>query len=89
MEQLDLMPDAQLTPTLQSLAVKKVKSDPFMAGIAAAVASVVRQHDEPAIAADVLAGYGLTLDQFKGIDLFDLDIIKELYRTEFVLRQPA
>lgn len=61
----------------------------FMAGIAAAVASVVRQHGAPSIAADVLAGYGLTVDQFEGVDQFDLTVIKDLYRTEYVLRKIA
>lgn len=69
--------------------MKNVKPDPFMAGIAAAVAAVVRQHDEPTVAADVLAGYGLKLEQFAGVDDFDLDIIKDLYRTEHSLRKAA
>lgn len=62
--------------------------DPFMAGFAAAVAAVVRQHDEPTVAADAIAGYGLKLENFKGVDQFDLKVIRELFKTGRASFQP-
>lgn len=61
----------------------------FYAGFAAAVAAIVRQHDEPTIAASVLAGYGVSLDELEGVDEYDMQIIRNLYETEHQLRNEA
>lgn len=60
----------------------------FIAGFAAAVAAIVRQHDEPTIAADAIAGYGLTLSDFGHVDQYDLDVIRKLFRDERALKSP-
>jgi hypothetical protein len=60
--------------------------DPFMEGFAIALADLVRGHDQPSMAADVIAGHGFTLDDFAGCDPYDLKVIRKLFRTESVLR---
>lgn len=62
-------------------------ADPFMEGIAIALADLVRLHDQPAMAADVIAGHGFTLKDFKSCDDYDLKVIRKLFRTEAVLRR--
>lgn len=65
---------------------KKNNPDPFMEGIAIALADLVRLHDQPGMAADVIAGHGFELRDFKGCDEYDLKIIRKLYREESALR---
>lgn len=62
------------------------RPDPFMEGFAIALADVVRLHDQPTVAADVIAGHGFTLKDFRGCDPYDMKIIRKLFRTESVLR---
>jgi hypothetical protein len=61
------------------------RPDPFMEGIAIALADLVRLYDQPSMAAGVLAGHGFALADFKGVDPYDLNVIRKLYRTESVL----
>lgn len=60
----------------------------FIAGFAAATAEIVRAHDEPTVAADVIARNGLTLQDFQSakLDDYDMDVIERLFREESVLR---
>lgn len=78
-------PNANASPTSQKKIAKK--PDPFMEGVAIALADLVRLHDQPSMAADVLAGHGFTLADFKGCEPYDLKVIRKLYRTEYVLRR--
>ncbi len=61
--------------------------DPFMEGFAIACADLVRLHDQPGMAADVIAGHGFNLTDFKGCDPYDLKVIRKLYVTEPSLRR--
>lgn len=69
---------------------KKREDAPMLQGVALAVASVAR-NGHPSLAAAVLAGFGFDLAAFKaaGIEDYDLDIIKRLYRTESQLKRKA
>jgi len=78
-------PNANASPTSRTKAAKT--PDPFMAGIALALADLVRLHDQPSMAADVIAGHGFRLADFKGCEPYDLKVIRKLYRTEYVLRR--
>lgn len=62
------------------------KPDPFMEGFAIALADLVRLHDQPSMAADVIAGHGFALADFKGCEPYDFKVIRKLFRTEYVLR---
>lgn len=64
----------------------KKNPEPFMEGIAVAIADLVRLHDVPSMAADVLAGHGFKLKDFAGCDDYDMKVIRKLYRTEYVLK---
>lgn len=69
---------------------KRSKADKaFLCGYAIAVAEIVRLHDEPTIAADVLNASNFNLDDFAaaGLDNYDLDEIKKLFREEAALRR--
>lgn len=63
----------------------------FIAGFAAAAAEIVRTHGENQIAADVIATNGLMLKDFEGagLDDYDMSIIRQLFREEHVLKEPA
>lgn len=65
----------------------KGRPDPFMEGFAIALADLVRMHDQPTMAADVIAGHGFALEDFKGCDPYDLNVIRKLFRTESALRR--
>lgn len=60
----------------------------FIAGFAAATAEIVRTHGENQIAADVIATNGLMLKDFEGagLDDYDMEIIRQLFREEHVLK---
>lgn len=63
------------------------KPNPFMDGFAVAVADLVRLHDAPSMAADVIAGHGFTIASFSGCDPYDLKVIRKLFKEEYVLRR--
>ena len=72
------------------MAKKRTKADKlFICGYAIAVAEIVRLHDKPTIAADVLNASNFTLEDFTaaGLDDYDLDEIKKLFSGEAALRQ--
>ncbi len=62
-------------------------ADPFMEGFAIALADLVRMYDQPSMAADVIAGHGFQLKDFKSCDDYDLKVIRKLFRTEAALRR--
>lgn len=69
---------------------KRTKADKaFICGYAIAVAEIVRMHDEPTIAADVINGSGFKLSDFEsaGLDDYDLREIRKLFRYEAPLRR--
>lgn len=72
------------------MAKKRSKADKlFICGYGIACAEIVRLHDEPTIAADVVLASNFTLDDFKdaGLDPYDLDEIEKLFSGEAVLRR--
>lgn len=58
-------------------------------GFAMAIASLVRQFDQPSMAADLIDDYGFDLDDFRHCDDYDLKVIRKLFRTESALRKQA
>lgn len=58
----------------------------FMSGFALAIADLARRHDEPTVAAGLIAGHGFRLKDFAGVDETDLRVIRKLFRTESQLR---
>ena len=69
---------------------KRTKADKaFIAGYGIACAEIVRLHDKPTVAADVVLASNFTLEDFKdsGLDPYDLDEIKLLFSGEAVLRR--
>lgn len=72
------------------MAKKRTKADKlFICGYGIACAEIVRLHDEPTIAADVLNASSFSLSDFEdaGLDDYDLDEIKKLFREEASLRR--
>lgn len=63
-------------------------SNDFILGFAVAVASLVRDHDEPVHAASIIAGHGVSLKDFEaaGVEEFDLKPLRALFRSEAQLR---
>lgn len=63
----------------------------FVQGFAIAVAAVARDHDDPTMAANLIAGFGFDLCDFRRakVDSYDLKVISKLYRTESALRRTA
>lgn len=61
----------------------------FICGYGIACAEIVRLHDEPTIAADVLNASNFSLEDFEtsGLDPYDLDEIRQLFTGEAVLRR--
>jgi hypothetical protein len=61
----------------------------FRLGYVMAVANLMHLHDQPTIAADLLAEAGLTLPQIRGLGLSDFDMkpVAALFRTEARLRR--
>lgn len=57
----------------------------FVQGFAVAVAEVARNHDNPTMAADLIAGSGFDLRDFRQCDSYDLKVIRKLFREESVL----
>lgn len=69
---------------------RRTKADKaFLCGYAIACAEIVRLHDEPTIAADVLNASNFNLADFEtaGLDDYDLDEINKLFREEASLRR--
>lgn len=67
------------------MANRRTKADKaFLCGYAIACAEIVRLHDEPTVAADVLNASNFSLEDFStaGLDDYDLDEIKKLFRDE-------
>lgn len=64
------------------MSVEGSKSKEFFSGVAVVIAALVRDRDEPVLAAGILAGYGIDLADFEGVDEYDLAPIQKLYRTE-------
>jgi hypothetical protein len=60
----------------------------FVCGIAYSASLIVRMHDEPSLAAELIHESGYRLKDFKkaGADDFDLRIIKKLFKTESILK---
>ena len=56
-------------------------------GMALVLAEIART-GEPAQAANLICGFGIDLVDFQtaDVDSYDLDVIAELYRTEYVLK---
>lgn len=63
--------------------------NPFMEGFAIALADLVRMYDQPTMAANVIAGHGFTLKDFRGIDAYDMNVIRRLFKTEEALSPGA
>lgn len=63
----------------------------FVRGFAIAAAAVARDHDAPTMAANLIAGFGFDLRDFRRakVDGYDLKVISKLYRTESALRRSA
>lgn len=61
----------------------------FMQGFAMALADLVRLHDQPGMAADVIAGHGFTLSDFRGVDAYDRALISKRFREEASLRSQS
>lgn len=58
----------------------------FFQGMAVVIAALVRDCDEPVLAANILVGNGVRLSNFKGVDVFDMKHIRKLYREETQLK---
>lgn len=65
------------------------KDKAFICGYGIAAAEIVRLHDEPTIAADVVLASNFSLEDFRraGLDPYDLEEIEKLFAGEAVLRR--
>lgn len=72
------------------MAIKRTKVDKaFICGYGIACAEIVRLHDEPTIAADIVLASNFSLQDFEtaGLDPYDVDELKKLFEGEAVLRR--
>jgi hypothetical protein len=62
----------------------KVGEDNFLRGFAAAMAALIREHDQPTMAVDICRCSGLTLWHFEraGVDSFDLKPLRKAFRDD-------
>jgi hypothetical protein len=71
---------------------RRTKADKaFLCGYAIACAEIVRLHNEPTIAADVLNASNFSLEDFERAELdpYELDEIKKLFAEEASLRRKS
>lgn len=63
----------------------------FMQGVALAVAALARDGDNPTAAANLIAGFGFDVEDFRRakVDGYDMRVISGLYRTESALKRSA
>lgn len=77
-----------MKPKLRAKTDERLLSVEFKRGYYMAVANLIRQHDQPVMARDVLSAYGNV--SFKGIDRMDVATLKpiaaEIRRTEKLLK---
>ena len=68
----------------------KAENRHMISGMAMVLAEIARPsgQNEPTTAANLIAGFGLDLAEFQaaGVDSYDLDVIVDLFRDEYVLR---
>jgi hypothetical protein len=62
----------------------------FMCGVALALASLVREHDQPSMAVDIARRNGITLHDLKSAnpDEFDMKPLRKAWRDNPVRRVP-
>lgn len=61
--------------------MSRPRSDEFVCGFAIALAELIRLHDEPTLARDVIDGNGYALNDFEraGVDRYDLIELRKAF----------
>lgn len=78
---------AELVLVLEKKIHEQALKDEFINGFATAVAEVVRYHNNPTIAAAIIAGSGFTKADFKCVEPYDRNVIYKLFKTESILEE--